>query len=165
MPHYSRTALWSVCIACLVLLSGCGFRLAGTADLPESLVSLNLVDAGFSREQRQILVTRLQKAGASLGTPGNESNPTLSVSLSGPTETALFETGNREQTKRLSMQLSYRIRSASGGMLQDNRTLTQESDLEIDLFNIVASEREKEEVAEQMLEQLISRMIYQLQRM
>lgn len=158
---------WHLRCLCLlvisVLLSGCGFRLAGTADLPTALTKIHLASSGFSSSQQQQLVERLQQAGARL-TSASEV-PTLSVKLFGSRETTLFDSSDNTQTRRLVQQLSYQVRAADGTLMQEERRLRQESDLEIDHLNIVASHREKAELQAQMLDQLISRMIYQLQRM
>ena len=147
----------------LALLAGCGFRLAGTAELPASLSIINLTTSGFNTEQRQQLERRLQQAGARIGT--ETSAPTLSVTLAQLGDNLLFETGDNQQTRRLVQQLTYRIRAADNSLLQAESRLRQESDLEIDLLNIVANDRERSELQQQMLDQLVSRMIYQLQRM
>ncbi len=150
-------------LAVVALLAGCGFRLAGTAELPASLSIINLTTSGFDTEQRQQLERRLQQAGARIST--ETSAPTLSVTLARLSDNLLFETGDNQQTRRLVQQLTYRIRSADNSLLQAERRLRQESDLEIDLLNIVANDRERSELQQQMLDQLVSRMIYQLQRM
>ncbi len=150
-------------LAVVALLAGCGFRLAGTAELPASLSIINLATSGFNTEQRQQLERRLQQAGATIS--NETSAPTLSVTLAQLSDNLLFETGENQQTRRLVQQLTYRIRAADNSLLQEERRLRQETDLEIDLLNIVANDRERSELQQQMLNQLVSRMIYQLQRM
>ena len=150
-------------LAVVALLAGCGFRLAGTAELPASLSIINLTTSGFDTEQRQQLERRLQQAGATIS--NETSAPTLSVTLAQLSDNLLFETGENQQTRRLVQQLTYRIRAADNSLLQEERRLRQETDLEIDLLNIVANDRERSELQQQMLNQLVSRMIYQLQRM
>lgn len=154
---------WLFLLTILFLLAGCGFRLAGTAELPDSLSVINLSTSGFNADQRRLLEKRLGQAGARLSS--ETSAPTLSVTLSQLSDNLLFETGDNQQTRRLVKQLTYRISAEDNSALQAERRLRQENDLEIDLLNIVASNRERAELRERMLNQLVSRMIYQLQRM
>lgn len=53
-----------ILIAGCIVLVACGFRLAGTADLPESLASIRLITNDFSKRQRDALGARLVQAGA-----------------------------------------------------------------------------------------------------
>ena len=152
-------------VAAVLTLSACGFRLAGTAVMPESLGQIKLSTAGFADLQRQQLVTRLQQAGATIVESQQAELPTLVVRLGPLREFSLFQTGEVEQTKRLVQEMSYQVNAASGAVLQAERRLRQESTHEVDLLNILATEREKAELQEQMQNVLVSRMLYQLQRM
>ena len=144
-------------------LSACGFRLAGTADLPQQLASIYLSDDGFDESQRRTLQRRLTQAGASLVGPTDTDAVKLSVSLkSVPDRRMATSASTGAIVTRITRQLDFSVNSAEGKTLLPTTTLTQQKDISLDQDNLLSSNREKETVTRNLEKALYDQLIRQL---
>lgn len=143
--------------------SACGFRLAGTADLPQQLTSIYLSDSGFDESQRRSLRRRLEQAGASLVEAADADAARLSVSLKQlPDRQMATGASSGAKVQRVTRELDYSVRSAEGKIIVPMRTLAQQRDVSLDDDNLLSSDREKEAVTRDLEDALFDQLIRQL---
>ena len=144
-------------------LSACGFRLAGTADLPEQLSSIYLVTSGFKDSQRKTLQRSLALAGATLVEQADAGAVKLSVNLKVlPDRQMATGAGSGANVKRITRQLDFSVKSAEGKPIVPNTTLSQQRDASLDDDNLLSSDREKEAVTRDLEKALFDQLIRQL---
>ncbi|MCP4768443.1 MAG: hypothetical protein GY875_19525 [Gammaproteobacteria bacterium] len=144
-------------------LSACGFRLAGTADLPEQLSSIYLVTSDFNDSQRKTLQRSLAHAGATLVEQADGSAVKLSVKLKVfPDRQMATGAGSGANVKRITRQLDFSVKSAEGKTIVANTTLSQQKDVSLDDDNLLSSDREKEAVTRDLEKTLFEQLIRQL---
>jgi LPS-assembly lipoprotein len=145
--------------------SACGFRLAGTANLPPSLSSMTLVTSGLGEAQRDALRRQLSRAGAELKNPGDPEAVVLKVAFNVlPDRRLLSSASDGKSVERLTRSLDFSLSSAGGEVLLPGRTLTQQNDIVLDDDNLLASTREKASVLEDLEQALFEQLIRQLKR-
>ncbi len=144
-------------------LSACGFRLAGTADLPDRLASIYLSDNGFNQSQRKALQRRLTRAGATLVEQPDGGAIKLSVYLKKmPDRQMATGAGTGANVKRITRQLDFSVKSAEGKTVVPLSTLSQQKDVSLDDDNLLSSDREKETVTRDLEKALFDQLIRQL---
>ena len=147
-------------------LFGCGFKLAGdTTSLPESLGSIYLVTNNFSDRQRVNLLNTFDHAGAEIVSQPGDGSVTLSVSINTVPDRILVVSANSGRTVvRIARQLGFNLKSASGEVLVEQKTLVQQRDIELNSDTLLSSKSEKASVAEDLEKALFNLMIHQLNR-
>jgi LPS-assembly lipoprotein len=146
-------------------LAGCGFRLAGTANLPQQLSSIYLQTSGFDKRQQTALRQRLTRAGAELKNQDDPDAVKLTVSLKVlPDRRLVSSARNGSTVERLARSLDFSLRDADGDMLVPTRTLVQQNDIVLDDDNLLASNKEKASVLEDLHQALFEQLIRQLKR-
>ncbi len=162
----SRYHSLRICLLVLLVslgLSACGFRLAGTAELPPQLASIYLVTSDFSNSQRNLLKRRLNNAGASLVEQLESQAVQLNVSLKSIPDRQLATSAKTGVTvKRISRSLSFVVKAADGNILLEAQTLHQQKDVSLDADNLLSSDREKESVTRDLDQALFDQLISQL---
>ncbi len=144
-------------------LSACGFRLAGTADLPDQLASIYLSDNGFNQSQLKALQRRLTQAGATLVEQPDSGAVKLSVYLKKmPDRQMATGAGTGANVKRITRQLDFSVKSADGKTIVPLSTLSQEKDVSLDDDNLLSSDREKNTVTQDLEKALFDQLIRQL---
>jgi len=144
-------------------LSACGFRLAGTADLPEQLSSIYLVTSDFNDSQRKTLQRSLAQAGATLVEQADGGAVKLSVKLKVfPDRQMATGAGSGANVKRITRQLEFSVKSAEGKTIVANTILSQQKDVSLDDDNLLSSDREKEAVTRDLEKALFEQLIRQL---
>jgi LPS-assembly lipoprotein len=159
-----------ICVLLLLVsfcLSACGYKLAGTAELPPQLASIYLVTSDFSDAQRRSLQRSLSNAGALLVEQLDSQSVQLNVSLKTLPDRDLAvgasaSTGAR--VKRISRSLSFNVKAADGEVLLAAQTLSQQKDASLDDDNLLSSDREKERVIRDLEQALFDQLIRQLTR-
>lgn len=147
----------------ILSLSACGFRLAGTADLPEQLASIYLSDNGFSQSQRRSLERRLVYAGATLLGPTDSDAVKLNVTLKTvPDQRMATSASTGKIVTRVTRQLDFSVKSSDGVTLVPLTTLTQRRDASLDDDNLLSSDREKETVIKDLENSLYDQLIRRL---
>lgn len=151
-------------IACLI--TACGFHLRGFGSLPEGLQRLYVDDSGLSENQRRLLYTGLQRAGAQILSQGGDQLASLRVKFDTADERKLVDSaGSGQHIVRLSRRLRFSVLSVQGEKLIDNKVLIQSIDLELDENNLLGTEGEREQALADLDSSLINRMMLQLQRL
>jgi LPS-assembly lipoprotein len=153
-----------VVVAC-VGLAACGFRLAGTADLPAELSTIHLVTKKFTEQQQDELRGRLTRAGASVVDQPTEDAVLLAVVFNIIPDRRLISAGSSGRfVVRIARSLDYVLKSPTGEVIVPLKTLRQQNDAELDEDSLLASNREKENVTKDLEEALFKQLINQLQR-
>jgi LPS-assembly lipoprotein len=146
-------------------LAGCGFRLAGTANLPRQLSSIYLQTSGFDKQQQDALRLQLSRAGAELKNQDDPDSVKLAVSLKVlPDRRLVSSARNGSTVERLARSLDFSLRAVDGEMLVPTRTLVQQNDIVLDDDNLLASSKEKASVLEDLHQALFEQLIRQLKR-
>jgi LPS-assembly lipoprotein len=161
-----RTSSLRICLLLLLAsscLSACGFRLAGTAELPPRLASIYLVTSDFSDSQRSQLRRSLRNAGANLVEQPGAQAVQLNVRLTAaPDRDMATSASSGAIVKRISRSLSFNVKAADGKVLLEARTLQQQKDVSLDDDNLLSSDREKETVTRNLQQALFDQLIRQL---
>ncbi len=148
----------------VVGLSGCGFKLAGTSQLPESLDSLHLITKNFSDQQREDLGSVLKGAGVTLTGPG-KGKATLSVSLKQLPQRTVVSSANTGITiVRLALQLNFSLHPSDDTQTVRSKVLVQQKNFELDDDNLLSSSRQKNDVIKNLELSLYNQLIFQMQR-
>ena len=149
----------------MLALTACGFRLAGTAQLPESLSSIYLVTTDMTEPQRARLVKRLEQAGSQISDSAVGDASILAVRLKAPADRTLVTSASTgKRVRRLSRELDYRLTTSEGEVLIEANTLSQQQDLTINEDSLHASNQERDEAIEDLEQALYNQLIYRLQR-
>ena len=153
-----------VVVAC-VGLAACGFRLAGTANLPAELSTIHLVTKNFSDQQQDELRGRLTRAGASVVDQSTADAVLLAVTFNILPDRRLITAGSSGRiVERVARSLDFNLKSATGEVIAPTKNLLQQRDIELDDDNLLASNREKANVIGDLQEALFKQLINQLQR-
>lgn len=154
-----RTALF----LCALSLSACGFRLAGTAEMPPQMASIYLQADSFDERQRGVLRRTLEAAGAQLVTAADGQAARLSVKLKSPPDQQLATSASSgDIVKRIGRSLDYSVKGADGNLIVPPRTLNQQRDIVLDDNNLLASNRERETVVRELEQALYDQLVRQL---
>ncbi len=154
-----------IVIVTSVGLLACGFKLAGTANLPQELSSIYLLSSGFDEQQRDALRLQLTRAGAELVSQDDTSAVVLTVSLKVlPDRRLVSSAKNAKTVDRLARSLNFGVKSAAGVILGPTKTLVQQKDIVLDDDNLLASGREKARVLKNLEQALFEQLIRQLKR-
>jgi len=165
MPVNATPARFLLAFIAVIGLAACGFRLAGTADLPQNLTSMVLLASGMSEQQENTLRRQLTRAGAELKNPGDPDAVTLKVSLKVlPDRRLVTSASDGRSVERLTRSLNFSLSAANGEMLVPGRTLTQQNDTVLDDDNLLASNRERARDLEDLEQSLFEQLIRQLKR-
>ena len=146
-------------------LVACGFRLAGTSNLPQNLSSMVLVDRGLDQRQQDALRRQLTRAGADLKNRDNTDAVRLNILFKAlPDRRLVSSARDGKSVERLARSLDFSLVSASGEVLVPTRTLTQQNDIVLDDDNLLSSVRERASVLEDLERGLFEQLIRQLNR-
>jgi LPS-assembly lipoprotein len=152
-------------LALLLSQSSCGYRLAGTAELPPELQSLQLLTSGLSEAQRRSLERSLGAAGAQLVDDTDAEAARLNVSLGAPRDQRLVTSGSSGAiVVRISRSLSFDLKAADGTVIAPAQTLRQQRDVSLDDDNLLSSERERDNAVLELEQALYQQLIRQLTR-
>ena len=167
---FARLRIANLRIALVVLLvsfslSACGYRLAGTADLPPELSSIYLVTSNISESQSRALQRRLTNAGATVVSQLDQQSVQLNVGLRVEPDRQLA-TSARDGAivRRISRGLTFSVKAADGEIIAATRTLRQQKDVSLNDDSLLASNREQETVTRELEQSLFDQMVRQLTR-
>ena len=153
-----------VVIACVGLVA-CGFRLAGTSDLPAELSTIHLVTRNLSDQQQDELRGRLIRAGASVVDQSTAGAVLLAVKFNIIPNRRLISAGSSGRiVERVARSLDYSLKSSTGEVISPAKNLLQQRDIELDDDNLLASNRERINVIKDLEQALFKQLINQLQR-
>ena len=162
----SRSLRYFLVCGVVLALAACGFRLAGTAQLAPSLESIHLDAGEMTDSQRTRLVKRLEQAGARIIPAPDAGAPRLAVRLKTiPDRTMVNSASTGKTVRRLARALDYRVIAASGEVLVENTTLTQQQDITLDEDNLLASNQERDDLIRDLELGLYNQLVRRLQRL
>ena len=148
----------------VVGLYGCGFKLAGTSQLPESLDSLHLITKNFSDQQREDLSSILNRAGVTL-TASGEGKARLSVKLIlVPQRTVVSSARSGKGIVRLARQLDFSLHLSDETQTVHSKSLVKQENFELDDDNLLSSSQQKTEVIKDLELSLYKQLVFQMQR-
>lgn len=154
-----------ISLAFLLCLPACGYRLAGTAELPPQLATINLETSNFSEIQRRALVRSLQAAGASLVEQPVADATRLSVTLdSQPDRQVATSASSGTIVVRITRNLTYALHSADGRLVSPAQTLRQQVDISLNDDSLLASGQERDSAVQELERALYQQLIRQLTR-
>lgn len=147
-------------------LAACGFRLAGTADLPQSMSSIYLVTNNFSDSQRNSLVQKLEQAGASVSSRESSDATRLTVNLRKVKDLTLVNSASTGETvERITRQLEYRVQANNGEALVETTELTQQRDITLNDDNLHSSRQERRDAIADLEAALFNQLLRRLERL
>jgi LPS-assembly lipoprotein len=173
LSHYRCFASFRIAslrIALVVLLvsfslSSCGFRLAGTNDLPPELSSIYLVTSNISKVQIRALQRSLENAGATVVSQLDQQSVQLKVSLKvAPDRQLATSARDGAIVRRISRGLTFSVKAADGQTIAATQTLRQQKDVSLNDDNLQASNREQETVTRELEQSLFDQLVRQLTR-
>jgi LPS-assembly lipoprotein len=161
-PLITRAALLVLLGLCM---SACGYRLAGTAELPPQMQSIYLLTSNFSAAQERELRRSLTAAGATLVEQADAGSVRLAVSMNALPDRQLVSSASSGATvNRISRSLDFNVKSAAGELLAAAQTLRQQKDIALDDDNLLASNRERENIVLELEQSLFQQLVRQLTR-
>lgn len=146
-------------------IAACGFRLAGTSNLPQNLSSMVLTTSNLDQRQQDALRRQLTRAGAELKNQDDPEAVRLKISFNAsPDRRLVSSASDGKSVERLTRSLDFSLTSAGGEVLVPTRTLTQQNDIVLDDDNLLASDRERASVLKDLEQGLFEQLIRQLNR-
>ena len=146
-------------------LSACGYRLAGTYDLPPELSSIYLVTSNISKPQSRALQRSLENAGATVVSQLDQQSVQLKVSLKlEPDRQLATSARDGAIVRRISRGLTFSVKAADGQTIAATQTLRQQKDVSLNDDKLLASNREQETVTRELEQSLFDQLIRQLIR-
>jgi len=139
----------------------CGFQLKGAASLSPQLKQLNVtqsVDKVFNQE----LIRQLKAAGATIVDKKNAAflsvvyneYPALTIAKSSSTGLTI---------QQLKISIDYSLKNKDGKWLVQQKTLAQSREFEANSDQILAKDKEKQQLYRQMKKNLVRLLLYQMQ--
>jgi leucyl-tRNA synthetase len=164
MPAQPKTR----CLIILLLglaLSSCGFRLAGTANLPPALSRIHLVTIDFNEQQRDALSRRLQQAGAEVvAQPAVDAVELRVILRTLPDRRVVTSASDGKAVQRLARGLDYSLKDSDGNLLAPAKTLNQQRDFLFDQDNLLSADEERRNVLRDLESALFNQLMRQLER-
>jgi len=147
----------------LASLSGCGFALRGTVDLPAQLDSVLVT--GSDREATSLLKRALRGSGAVIVDSDDDATAVLNLVNSEFTRDVRTTDANGRATAfTLRYKVDYDLRESNGEEIQINQSLSQSRFLAYDPLLELQSEEEAEFLEEEMQEEIILQILRRLSR-
>ncbi|MCP4979486.1 MAG: hypothetical protein GY935_03205 [Gammaproteobacteria bacterium] len=154
-----------ILLVAVIGLSACGFKLAGNASLPRELSTMHLSMNGLTEKQQTALRQRLTRAGVQFVNRDDAGAVSLTVSYKVlPNRRLVSSASNGKSVDRLARSLEFVLKSADGVLIVPKKTLLQQKDIQLDDDNLLASDREKEKVIEDLEQSLFNQLVRQLIR-
>ena len=155
---------------CCLLLTSCGFHLRGSAvsGFPAELSTLRVEMSGRlvgSQDPLRLAVeTALrQQAGVTLATTGSVPVLVLEPEQFGSSAISVTTAG-RASEYQISLTVNFQLRDAAGGVLLPPQTVRLQREYVYDPLNVVAKEREEQDLKEVMRRDVASQIVRRLAR-
>lgn len=149
----------------LVCLSACGYRLAGTVELPPQLANIELQTNDFKETQRKELSRSLEAAGANLVENADADAMRLTVTLISPSDQQLATSASSGSVvRRVTRRLTYTLHTPDGEVVSPAQTLSQQVDLNLSNDSLLASSQERDDAIRELERALYQSLVLQLTR-
>jgi len=160
-----------IILLCGLCLSACGFRLAGTgemaanAELPPQLASIYLQTGNLNALQLKALEKSLTKAGAEVVAQADLATAWLGVTLNELPDQQLATGGTGgDVVTRITRSLDFEVKAADGKIIAPRRGLSQQQDVTLNENTLLAANRERKAVTEELEQALYDQLARQLAR-
>ena len=164
MKTLPRTLLLATFLLLLLALEGCGFRLRGSVELPPQLSVLHVVDAGHSHQLRRALQQGLDAAGVERVDDLLQATAQLRIDEeSYRRRESLIDRRGQIAEYELTYRLQFSLRDGDGESLLDSAEVELSRFLRYDYSQLLAKEREEEELRNHMVQQAVQAMLRLLQ--
>lgn len=148
-----------------IALTACGFRLAGTADFPDELSTIQLQSSNLNDQQQDEVTGRLTQAGATVVDQATEDSVLLLLNLKVLPDRKLVSGGSGgRNVVRVARELRFSLKGSDGTLIAPVKTLRQQRDIELDDDRLLASKQEKANVTRDLEQTLFKQLVNQLQR-
>ena len=148
-----------------IVLTACGFKLAGTADLPGELSTIQLQTSKLNDQQLDEVTGRLTQAGATVVDQATEDSVLLLIAFKTFPDRKLVSGGSGgRNVVRVKRELRFSLKASDGTLIAPVKTLRQQKDIELDDDSLLASNQEKANVTRDLEQALFKQLINQLQR-
>lgn len=153
-----------VSLAMILALSACGFHLRGPAQISDRLNPVFVEPGQLGKAELGLIKNSLKRAGARLSDSEDRANhlvvnfsplQTRNLAQSSPTGVRLVQ---------LSVQLDYRVMTASGEWLVESRQITQNAEIELDNNNVLSHDKLLQSGLKNLQQNLVRSMIFQLKQ-
>lgn len=157
-------ALFVPVLAMILTLSACGFHLRGPAQISDRLNPLYVEPGQLGTSELGLIKNSLKKAGARL-TDSEDSANHLVVNFSPLQKRNLAQSSpTGVQLVQLSLQLNYRIQTASGEELVESHQITHNAEIELDNTNVLSHDKLLQSGLKNLKQNLVRSMIFQLKQ-
>ena len=164
MPGYRSSRLVIVVVFSIGLVA-CGFRLAGTANLPPELSTIHLLTNNLDKQQQDEIRRQLTRAGATLVDQATADAVLLTVTFKVlPDRRLATGASSGKSVERVARSLDFSLKSPTGEIIAPLKTLLQQKNVELDDNSLLASNQEKASVIKDLEQSLFKQLINQLQR-
>ncbi len=145
----------------VLTMAACGFHLKGEASLPLELKYLQL-SPSEDKEFNDELIKQLKQAGAKMGAHSKASSLRVRFETL-PEMTVAKSSSTGLQIQQLKIRVEYSLKNNSDLWLVEQKTLTQSREFELDTAQLLAKNREKQQLYQEMKRSLVRILLYQLQ--
>lgn len=163
----SRKRSGLLLVACSLLLSSCGFHLrgGGTVEFPPALTTLRVVVADSQLANDPLLVAVKNALRTQAGVLIEEDVDVPKLVLAGErVESQVLSVGTTGKVSEylLKYEVSFRLADAAGRVLSDPQTIKLQRDYRFDPLNVLAKEREEEDLKRLMRQDAASQIVRRL---
>jgi LPS-assembly lipoprotein len=145
------------------LLSGCGFALRGSVNLPQSLNQVAVTGDDLLLVDE--LKSALRASGASIADAGDAGASVLELTLTEyDRDVRTTDADGRATAYNLRYRVGYDVRTAGGDELQINQRVVQKRVLDYDPLQELQSQEEEEFLREEMREEIVLQILRRLSR-
>lgn len=141
------------------LVTGCGFHLRGKLPLPEQLKVIAVT--GEDRAFKEEMVEALEASEAQVVDPAAARSVLELYDVTYERKVRTIDTRGKVTGYILSYRISYRVTDETGAVLRET-TLALQRDYNFDPEQVLQAEAEEEELRENMVEELVQRIMRQL---
>jgi len=148
------------CLA--ILLSGCGWHLRGTIDIPDSLQHLELITADGKTEFTQQLKLSLERNGTVINGPASQYKLQIGQLRDDRRTISTSERGKAAEYT-LILEVDYLLHNSDGERVGEPVRVSSEKTYLFDENNVVAGFEEQQLLREEMIRELIAQIIRRYQ--
>jgi len=152
-----------IIVGLILLMTACGFHLRGDNKLAEQFQLMQLIESD-DVDFNTLLLQQLKLSGVTIIDDDHVALLSVQVKIL-PEITLAKSSSSGLEIKQLRIQVDYSVRNNNGVFLQKQKQLEQSKDFEADSDQLLAKSAEKQKLYQQMKQNLVRILIYQLQRL
>lgn len=163
LMHYplfaSRLLPWMLLVLLVLSASGCGFKLRGLYDIPESLSRVAIISEQRDSELSLILEQSLQANGVLIDDQAPYRIELLEENMT--RRTLSLDSSARASEYELRGEVTFQVTDQEGQLVLTPRSLTSERSYNVDSSNITASESQEPILRQQIRQDLAQQIMRQ----